>query len=367
MLAGFGFSINLLTLLGLVLAVGLVVDDAIVVVENVERQFENGETDAKRAAEKAMDEVSGPIIATSLVLMAVFVPAAFMPGITGQLYNQFALTIAFSVALSTINSLTLSPALAGCLLKPRTGETTFFLYRWFNRFFDGMTAGYTAIVRHLSKAWLLVMLVFGGLFFLTVWMTMERPTNFVPEEDQGWYFTIFELPPGASLARTEAVVDQAAEIILRNPSVQSVIQVNGVDFLESINVSNFGFAIAILKPWQRTETDQQIPGIIDVIKGELDKEIEGAVGISFNAPPIPGLGSTGGFQYQIEDINDKGPDALFEITQEFIAKANALPEIGKAFSDFEIDYPELYMDIDRAWPRSLGWTSARCSPRSRPT
>ncbi len=354
-LAGFGFSINLLTLLGLVLAVGLVVDDAIVVVENVERQFENGETDAKRAAEKAMDEVSGPIIATSLVLMAVFVPAAFMPGITGQLYNQFALTIAFSVALSTINSLTLSPALAGCLLRPRTEESRFFVYRWFNRFFEGMTAGYTRIVHLLSRAWVLVVIGFGGLFFLTVWLTMERPTNFVPEEDQGWYFTIFELPPGASLSRTEAVVDRATEVILRNPSVQSVIQVNGVDFLEKTNVSNFGFAIAILKPWgERTQAEQQIPGIIDVIKKDLDREIEGAVGISFNAPPIPGLGSTGGFQYQIEDINDKGADALYEITQEFIAKADALPQIGKAFSDFEIDYPELYMDIDRAQAEVLG-------------
>jgi len=354
-LAGFGFSINLLTLLGLVLAVGLVVDDAIVVVENVERQFEAGEKDAKRAAEKAMKEVAGPIIATSLVLMAVFVPAAFMPGITGKLYNQFSLTIAFSVGLSAINSLTLSPALAGSLLKPREGETKFFLYRWFNRGFESLTNGYGNLMHVFARAWWVVMLVFGGLFFLTVYLTMERPTGFVPEEDQGWYFTIFELPPGASLSRTEAVVNKATEVILQNPSVQSVIQVNGVDFLESINVSNFGFAIAILKPWsERTTPEQQVPGIIDVIKADLDKQIEGAVSVSFNAPPIPGLGTTGGFQYQIEDINSKGPQALYDITQEFVAKAMESPVIGKAFSDFEMDYPELFMDIDRAQAEVLG-------------
>ena len=302
-----------------------------------------------------MKEVAGPIIATSLVLMAVFVPAAFMPGITGKLYNQFSLTIAFSVGLSAINSLTLSPALAGSLLRPREGETKFFLYRWFNRGFESLTNGYGNLMHVFARAWWAVMLVFGGLFFLTVYLTMERPTGFVPEEDQGWYFTIFELPPGASLSRTEAVVNKATEVILQNPSVQSVIQVNGVDFLESINVSNFGFAIAILKPWsERTTPEQQVPGIIGVIKADLDKQIEGAVSVSFNAPPIPGLGTTGGFQYQIEDINSKGPQALYDITQEFVAKAMESPVIGKAFSDFEMDYPELFMDIDRAQAEVLG-------------
>ena len=354
-LAAFDFSINLLTLLGLVLAVGLVVDDAIVVVENVERQFEDGETNPKRAAEKAMSEVAGPIIATSLVLMAVFIPAAFMPGISGKLYNQFALTIAFSVAMSTINSLTLSPALAACMLKPRSGPPQFFFYRWFNNFFDWFIALYGSVIKKLAKLWWLVLAGFAGLTVLTIYMTLERPLGFVPEEDQGWYFTIFELPAGASLDRTQAVVTAATEIILKNPSVESVIQVNGVDFLETINVPNFGFAIAVLKPWdERSEPEQQIPGIISVIKKDLDAHIEGAAVISFNAPPIPGLGSTGGFQFQIEDIGSKGPTALYEITQSFLAKANEQPAIGKAFTDYEIDYPQLYLDIDRERAEILG-------------
>ncbi len=355
-MAAFGFSINTLTLLGLVLAVGLVVDDAIVVVENVERQFEEGETDRKRAAEKAMKEVTAPIVATSLVLMAVFVPAAFMPGIAGKLYNQFALTIAFSVALSTINSLTLSPALAGVMLNPRPTGSRFILFRWFNTGFERIVNMYGALVQWFSKAWLAVMIAFGVLLAWTFYVTTERPTGFVPEEDQGWFFTLLELPPGASLDRTEVVVNQAADIILANDAVENVIMVNGINFLEVITSSNFGLIITVLKPWdERTEYAQQTTGgLITDIKAELTQKIQGAASIAFNAPPIPGLGSTGGFQLEIQDINDKGVEALYEITEEFIAKANAKPAIGGVFTDFAVDYPVLFMDIDREQAQILG-------------
>ncbi len=355
-MAAFGFSINTLTLLGLVLAVGLVVDDAIVVVENVERQFEEGETDRKRAAEKAMKEVTAPIVATSLVLMAVFVPAAFMPGIAGKLYNQFALTIAFSVALSTINSLTLSPALAGVMLNPRPTGARFILFRWFNTGFERIVNMYGALVQWFSKAWLAVLVAFGVLLVWTFYATSHRPTGFVPEEDQGWFFTLLELPPGASLDRTEVIVDQAADIILANDAVENVIMVNGINFLEVITTSNFGLIITVLKPWdERTEYAQQTTGgLINDIKKELTQKIQGAASIAFNAPPIPGLGSTGGFQLEIQDINDKGVEALYEITEEFIAKANAKPAIGGVFTDFAVDYPVLFMDIDREQAQILG-------------
>ena len=353
-MAAFDFSINTLTLLGLVLAVGLVVDDAIVVVENVERQFEEGETNRKRAAEKAMKEVTAPIVATTLVLMAVFIPAAFMPGIAGRLYNQFALTIAFSVAISAINSLTLSPALSGVLLKPQSGTGEFILFRWFNDGFKWLTSGYERIVRVLARVWILTLLGFGVLLWVTWHEVNERPSAFVPAEDQGWFFTMIELPPGASLDRTAAIVDEVAEIYLENEAITNVVTVNGLDFLEFISVSNYGFAFVMLKPWdERTTPETQIPGIFEVLQKQTE-HIEGAVVFSINAPPIPGLGSTGGFQFQIEDINNKGLESLEEVTQQFIAKANARPEIKNVITDFAIDYPQMHLDVDREQAEVLG-------------
>lgn len=353
-LAAFGFSINTLTLLGLVLAVGLVVDDAIVVVENVERQFEEGETDSKKAAEKAMSEVTAPIVATTLVLMSVFIPTAFMPGIAGRLYNQFALTIAFSVAISAINSLTLSPALSGVLLrKPKEGKK-FILYRWFNTGFTKFTNGYERIIRFFARAWVAVLIVFCVLIGWTWFELKHTPTGFVPAEDQGWFFTLVELPAGASVARTTTAVNELADLLLANEAVENVVTVNGLDFLEMVAVSNYGLAFVMLKPWdERTTTETQIPGILDVVR-EQAASIEGAVIFPINAPPIPGLGSTGGFQFQLEDINSKGLEALQEVTTEFLAKANARPEIKGVMTDFAINYPQLYLEIDRAQAEILG-------------
>ncbi|MFM7052983.1 MAG: efflux RND transporter permease subunit, partial [Planctomycetota bacterium] len=230
-MAAFGFSINSLTLLGLVLAIGLVVDDAIIVVENVYHQVENGVTDMREAAVNAMAQVTGPIVATSLVLLAVFIPAALMPGITGQLYNQFALTIAFSIALSCINSLTLSPALAAIFLKPGHGTTRFPPFVLFNRFFDWLREKYGTVIHWFGVHWYLVAAVFVAAVATIGVLLARTPTAFIPNEDQGYYYIGVQLPPGASLQRTVEVSEEARRIAAADPAVVNVLQIEGFNFL----------------------------------------------------------------------------------------------------------------------------------------
>jgi HAE1 family hydrophobic/amphiphilic exporter-1 len=239
-----GFSINTVSLLGLVLAIGLVVDDAIVVVENVKRQIDDGKSplDAARAA---MKEVTGPILATTAVLMAVFVPVAFLPGITGQLYRQFALTIAISVALSAFNSLTLSPALCAVLLKPKSGEQAL-AFRKFNAGFGWLADRFAASVRTTSRYWPVMFLLLAATAGGTYVISRAIPSSFVPVEDQGYFFIVMQLPDGAALARTEAVARDVRTIVMQRPEVQDVVEITGLNFLTSSSQSNSAVAFAIL-------------------------------------------------------------------------------------------------------------------------
>lgn len=353
-MAAVGFSINTLSLLGLVLAVGLVVDDAIVVVENVERQLESGIKDIRAATRQAMKEVTGPIVATTLVLMAVFVPTAFMPGITGLLYNQFALTIAFAVGLSAFNSLSLSPALCGVMLRPRKEkERKIAPARWFNKSFDWTSDKYHRLVEKSAKLWWIVAIIFVALLIWTWFAISTRPTGFVPAEDQGWFFAVAELPPGSALSRTQAVESEAVAIILKNPNVADVVSVSGLNFISNTASSNFSVFFIILKSWDERKTEEsQIPGIIKVVSESL-APIEEAMVIPFNAPAIPGLGTTGGAQIQIEALGGQSPEEVSKITNQYIEEGLKNPVIGALFTDFKVDYPQIELNIDRVQAQIL--------------
>ena len=327
-MAAAGFSINLLTLLGLVLAVALVVDDAIVVVENVERKLEEGETDLVKATEKGLAEVRGPIIATTLVMMAVFVPCAFIPGMTGLLYNQFSLTIAIAVGLSGINSLTLSPALCAILLRPPSGQKNVF-FRGFNRSFEALSAGYAKSVEVMSKVWYVVFLGFAGLCVLAYFLFASVPTGFVPEEDQGYFLVIAELPEAATIERTEAVVAQMRDVAMATPGVADVLEVSGYNVVDALKQPFQGMAFIILKPWsERTTPQTQLHAIMASLRHAF-AAIPGARILIANAPAIPGLGQTGGFAYQIQDLDAQGVEALAKAVENFIEQARQAPGAGR--------------------------------------
>ena len=353
-LAMFGFSINTLTLLGLVLAVGLVVDDAIVVVENVERQLESG-LSRKEATLKAMREVTSPIIATTAVLMAVFIPSAFSPGITGQLYNQFALTIAFSVLISAFNSLSLSPALASIFLRHTRREDRIAPFRGFNRAFDSLGNGFGRLVGTLGQrlAWLVV-LIFGVLLALTYQRTATIPIGFVPDEDQGYFFIAVQLPGGAALSRTDEACSEIAAIVKKNPNVRYANAIAGMDFLEKYSDTSAGFVVITLEPWsKRTTPESKMPRIVDTLVAEA-RTVPGVACHPLTPPPIPGLGSVGGFQFEILDSRSQGTVALSAITDEFLAAARVRPEIASVATDLRNDIPQLFLDIDRVEAQRLG-------------
>ncbi|MDA0294696.1 MAG: efflux RND transporter permease subunit [Planctomycetota bacterium] len=353
-LAMFGFSINTLTLLGLVLAVGLVVDDAIVVVENVERQLESG-LSRKEATLKAMREVTSPIIATTAVLMAVFIPSAFSPGITGQLYNQFALTIAFSVLISAFNSLSLSPALASIFLRHTRREDRIAPFRGFNRAFDSLGNGFGRLVGTLGQrlAWLVV-LIFGVLLALTYQRTATIPIGFVPDEDQGYFFIAVQLPGGAALSRTDEACSEIAAIVKKNPNVRYANAIAGMDFLEKYSDTSAGFVVITLEPWsKRTTPESKMPRIVDTLVAEA-RTVPGVACHPLTPPPIPGLGSVGGFQFEILDSRSQGTVALSAITDEFLAAARGRPEIASVATDLRNDIPQLFLDIDRVEAQRLG-------------
>ncbi len=343
----FGFSINSLSMLGMVLAVALVVDDAIVVVENVMRKLEEGgDRDIKEITAEAVNEVRGPIIATTLVLMAVFVPVAFIPGMTGMLYNQFALTIAMAVGLSGFNSLTLSPALCAVLLKPGSGRTNRF-FKAFNNSFDKLAKGYAASVKVMAAKWVLVMGVFAGLCVLTVFLFGAIPGGFVPEEDQGYFLALVELPDGATIERTEAVMKQVTDLALRTPGVADVVDVAGYNVIDQIKQPFAGFAFVILKPWDERKTPEtQLQGILTSMRAQVH-DIPEAVVLIANAPPIPGLGATGGFKYEIQDLNAQGIDALSRVVDNYIGEARKRPELTRVYTTFTAAVPQRFLDVDR--------------------
>ncbi len=350
----FDFSINMLTLLGLVLAVGLVVDDAIVVVENVERGMEEADenTSMKDITSKSMREVRGPIVATTLVLLAVFVPAALMPGITGQLYNQFALTIAFSVILSSIVSLTLTPAMCALILKRKSGEG--FIKRLFtpvNAVIHWMTRTYGAIVKGFSRVAWLAVVVLAGILFATFSLLMMSPTSFVPNEDQGYLFIAIQLPSGATLERTLAVEKQVYDICKDVPEITEVIEIAGYDFISSVSQINSGFMVPILKPWDERTGDGQSAAAIEAKLNEQFGAIPEAVVFAVNPPAIQGLGSVGGFDLRLQDLNDLGIDALNDAAKKILYIANfeapANTYLSQVYTTFRNDVPQLWLDIDR--------------------
>ena len=353
LLALFGFSINTLSLLGMVLAIGLVVDDAIVVVENVYRQVEESGRNIKEATLAAMDEVKGPIAATTLVLMAVFVPVAFMPGITGQLYNQFALTIAFSVGLSGINSLTLSPSLCALILRGQH-KPSFKFFEYFNEGFEKVSHHYREYLGRLLKSWKYVILSFVLLCVVTYGLFRILPTGFIPDEDQGYFIVSMSGPAASSLQRTEAATMKAQHLLETIPGVEDIVFINGYNLIDAITQPNYAVAFVVLKPWDdRKKSSLQVNALMKIAQERLSalKEIQSAV---LNPSPIPGLGSTGGFQFEIEDIDSLGIDTLSDVTKKFLVAANQQPQLSRVFTTFANNTPQLWVDLDREKAKTLG-------------
>jgi len=343
----FGFSINTLSLFGLVLAIGLVVDDAIVVVEAVERHIENGLA-PKAAALKAMEEISGPVVGIALVLSAVFVPTAFIPGITGRLYQQFAVTIAISVILSAFNALTLSPALSALLLKPKVESHGLLrkFFNWFNRVFGHATEGYVrlsgALIRKSAIA--LVLLVVCGLgagFF-----SGKLPSSFLPDEDQGYFYVNLQLPNAASLQRTDQVAKKIENVLAHTPGVQYTTTVVGFSLLSLVRTSYNAFFFVTLKEWdQRKSREEQFQVIKQRVNRELSKLSEG-IAFDFSPPAIPGVGTSGGFTFVLEDRAGKDVPFLAANVNTFIAAARKRPEIAGLSTTFLPSVPQEFVDVD---------------------
>ena len=352
----FGFSINTLSLFGLVLAVGIVVDDAIVVVENVERNIELGMS-PREASYKAMGEVSGPIIAIALVLCAVFVPIAFISGLTGQFYRQFALTIAFSTVISAFNSLTLSPALSAILLRPhgapkdRVQRAIDRMFGWafgpFNRFFGRSSDGYSRRVGRLTRRSGAALAVYAGLLALAAFAFLKVPRGFVPSQDKNYLVAFAQLPDGATLDRSEAVIRRMGEIALEQPGVTHAVQFPGLSINGFVNSPNAGIIFLILDDAE----NRGGPGLYGAeIAGALNQKFAGiqdAFVAVFPPPPVPGMGSIGGFKLQLEDRASLGEGELFQATQALLGKAYQTPGLADLFSSFQINVPQLVVDVDR--------------------
>ncbi|TCQ08628.1 multidrug efflux pump [Rhizobium sp. PP-F2F-G36] len=359
----FGFSVNALTLFGLVLAIGIVVDDAIVVVENVERNIENGLA-PREATYRAMQEVSGPIIAIALVLVAVFVPLAFITGLSGQFYRQFALTIAISTVISAINSLTLSPALAALLLKghdAKKDKLTIVMdkafgwfFRGFNRAFGAASNGYGRSVGGLLSRKSVVMVIYLALAGATYGMFNAVPGGFVPAQDKQYLIGFAQLPDGATLDRTESVIKKMSDIALQQPGVKNAIAFPGLSINGFTIGSNAGIVFAILDDFEERTTPELSGGAIAMQLNQKYAGIQDAFIAMFPPPPVNGLGSTGGFKLQIEDRAGFGYQALDEATKAFIAKAYQTPELAGIFSSFQINVPQLFADLDRTKAEQLG-------------
>jgi len=355
----FGFSLNALTLFGLVLAIGIVVDDAIVVVENVERNIALGKTPFD-ATKQAMREVTGPIIATSLVLSAVFIPTAFISGLSGQFYKQFALTIAISTIISTFNSLTLSPALAAVLLKPHDAKKDWFsrfldavlgrfVFTPFNWFFDKLSAGYMKLVRGIIRFSFIVLVIYAGLMYITNSLFTATPTGFVPAQDKMYLIAFAGLPDAASLDRTDKVIQEMSEIVMAHPGVDAAVAFPGLSINGFSVASNAGVVFVSLKPFG----DRQTPELkADAIAHQLNMQM-GAIDEGFVAvvapPPVLGLGTTGGFKLQIQDRANLGFEQLAAETQKVLGQAYMSPELDpmQTFSFFKANVPQIQVDVDR--------------------
>ncbi|RVT91801.1 multidrug efflux RND transporter permease subunit [Rhodovarius crocodyli] len=363
LLLAMGFTLNTLTMFGLILAIGIVVDDAIVVVENVERHMAAGMS-AKEAARRTMDEVGFALIAIALVLVAVFVPTAMISGLAGAFYRQFAVTIAVATLLSALVSLTLSPALAALLLKPHAhahGKKGFILFRpigaffrGFNWIFDRLSIGYGAVTRRLLRVGALMLVLYAGLLAGTGWMVNSTPTGLIPPLDRGYLIVAFQLPPGASLSRTDEVIRRASETIRATPGVQDAIAFVGFDGATFTNAPNSGVIFAGLKPFEeRIATGRSMFAILGDLQARLSADREANV-LVIPPPPVPGIGTGGGFKLMLQDRAGRGPQELERVLHQVLGRANGTPGIAFAFSLFNTSTPQIRADIDRNRAEMLG-------------
>jgi HAE1 family hydrophobic/amphiphilic exporter-1/multidrug efflux pump len=345
-----GYSINTLTLFGMVLSIGIVVDDAIVVLENVERIMHEQGLGARDAAIKAMEEVSGPIVAIVLVLVAVFVPIAFLGGLTGELYRQFAVTIAISVSLSGVVALSMTPSLCVMILR-HEHKASNFLFRGFNRAFSGITRGYVGGVRLMIRGSVFTVLLFAGMVYITADLWQKTPGSLVPDEDQGFYISAVFLPDGASLERTDQVVEQVIAAIQSNPNNLDVVSFSGFDFLGGGYKNNAATLFVTQKHWDERDVPSQ------ALVGELFAKTAGikeALVLAFNPPAIFGLGATGGFEFYIQNRGDSDPAKLAGAMRAFQGAAQQNPQLGMINSLWRPATPQLYIDVDRERAKSLG-------------
>ncbi len=367
-LEAFGLSLNNLSLFGLVLAVGIVVDDAIVVVENVERNIAAG-LSPREAAHRTMDEVGGALIAIALTLCAVFVPSAFISGISGQFFRQFAVTIAASTIVSAFVSLTLSPALCALLFKPHVAHgkrrvpliarPVVFFFDAFNAGFDWLSNGYGRLVGRLVRLAALVLIAYAGLIGLTGVQFARAPTGFIPDQDLGYLITVVQLPPGASLERTDKVIREASAILKTVPGVEHEVAFAGFDGATFTNASNAGAIFAGLAPFEeRVGKGLTMPVILADIRKKLSG-IKEAFIIAIPPPPVPGLGTAGGFKMMLEDQKNLGPRALSAAAQEIIGEASKVPGMAQLFTPFSTGTPSIYADVDRVKAEKLGVPPAR--------
>jgi len=358
-----GFSLNALSLFGMVLAIGIVVDDAIVVVENVERHIELGQP-PKEATRRAMREVTSPIVATALVLCAVFIPTAFISGLTGQFYRQFALTIAISTVISAFNSLTLSPALAAILLKshdaPKDRLTRAidrglgWLFHPFNRLFHRGAERYVEGTRRLQGKGPAALVVYAGLIALTWFGFAHVPTGFVPTQDKQYLVSFAQLPDAASLDRTESVIKRMSAIALKQPGVQSAVAFPGLSINGFTNSTNAGIVFVTLKPFDQRRSASLSAGAIAGALNAKYAAIQDAYIAVFPPPPVMGLGTIGGFRMQIEDRGQLGFDALYKQTQKLIAASRKVPALAGLFSSFQVSVPQVDADVDREKAKAEG-------------
>ncbi len=348
-----GFSVNVLSLLGMVLAIGLVVDDAIVVVEAVMHHLQHG-LSPKEATRKAMKEVGGPVVAIAIILAAVFIPVALTGGITGRLYQQFAITIAISVLLSAFNALTLSPALASMILRPTTQSKGLLgrFFSSFNRSFDRLTERYGRVTGYFARKLVVMLILLGGIVFLAINLMKAVPGGFVPEEDQGYFMCAIQLPDASSLSLTDAVSQKVEKILASIPEVESYSVVNGFSILTSSYSPNTATVFVSLKPWDEREKTAAM--IIRKANRLFMRNITEATTVAVGPPPIPGLGTSGGFTMELQDRGGNSPSYLMEQTQKFVAAASQRPEIGKVYSLYRANVPQKSIHVDLEKVQKLG-------------
>jgi len=351
-MAALGITLNTISLLALVLAIGIVVDDAIVVVEGVERIMAEEGLGPAEATIKAMTQLTAPVVATTLVLLAVFVPVGFIPGIVGELFRQFAVVISFAVAISSVNALTLSPALCALVLK--SGRQPGLVMRWVQRGIDGLCGGYAAIVDRLVRVAVLGLLLVGVFAVATGYMFRVAPTGFLPDEDIGAFLGEVQLPEAASVSRTEEIMAEIETIMADDPAMAHVLTITGFSLLDGLSKSNTGILIGRLRPF--AERDRPELSAFAAI-GRLQQQllaIPGATAVVFNPPPIPGLGTAGGFEYQLLDQRGRSADEMAAVLRGLVVNANQADEIGLAYSTWSNATPQVFLEVDRDRARALG-------------